>query len=202
MTQDSSPEKLVDKLIGAATSPRDKAFVAVLGRGGITVSEAIELKEIDIDFQRASLTIVRFREQIKLKCPDCGEPLGKRGHVFCGSCGNRIGQPLRERVERRWQRAVAFDSETLRLLQEYLTWRRQFPYSGPLAFPFSRQRGWQLLQRISRRAGMVGLHPRSLYEEAPATPRPCQNSCHDGERAALSNCRKLRGSKKNDERAG
>jgi len=29
-------------------------------------------------------------------------------------------------------------------------------------FPFSRQRGWQLVEKIGRRAGIRGLHPHSF----------------------------------------
>jgi len=57
---------------------------------------------------------------------------------------------------------IPVDHNTLRLLDEYLQWRRQFPYRGPLVFPFSRQRGWQLIEKLGRRAGIRGLHPHSL----------------------------------------
>jgi integrase/recombinase XerD len=149
------------KLIGAAMNPRDEAFVAVLARGAIRISEAIQLKESDIDFSRGTLTIVHLKERLKLKCPNCGEILGKR-HIFCPSCGNKVDQATREKVEQRRQRMIPVDRDTLRLLDEYLKWRRQFPYRGPLVFPFTRQRGWQLVARIGRRAGIKGLHPHSL----------------------------------------
>jgi len=29
-------------------------------------------------------------------------------------------------------------------------------------FPFTRQRGWQLVEKLGRRAGIKGLHPHSL----------------------------------------
>jgi integrase/recombinase XerD len=149
------------KLIGAAMNPRDKAFVAVLARSGVRISEAIQLKESDIDFRMGTLTIVHLKERLKLKCPNCGEILGKR-HVFCPGCGNKVDQATREKVEQRRQRKIPADSVTLRLLHQYLKWRRQFRYRGPLVFPFTRQRGWQLIERIGRRAGMTGLHPHSL----------------------------------------
>jgi len=69
---------------------------------------------------------------------------------------------VREKVEQRRQRVIPVDRNTLRLLDEYLKWRRKFPYCGPLVFPFTRQRGWQLVERIGRRAGIEGLHPHSL----------------------------------------
>jgi len=151
----------VEKLIGAATNPRDKAFIALLARTGVRIGEAIELKISDIDFEKGVLTIVHLKEKSKLKCPHCGELLGKR-HVFCPGCGNRVSEAMREKVEQRRQRMIPVDRDTLRLLDEYLKWRRKFPYRGPLVFPFTRQRGWQLVERIGRRAGIAGLHPHSL----------------------------------------
>lgn len=149
------------RLIDAASNPRDKAFIAVLARDGIRISEAIQLKEIEIDFKRGTLTIVHLKERLKLKCPNCGELLGKR-HLFCPGCGNKVAQAIREKVEQRRQRTIPVDRNTLQLIDEYLRWRRKFPYRGPLVFPFTRQRGWQLVERIGRRAGIKGLHPHFL----------------------------------------
>ncbi len=154
-------EQLQKRLIAAALNPRDKAFIAVLARDGIRISEAIQLKEGDIDSKRGTLTIVRLKERLKLKCPNCGEILGKR-HLFCPGCGNKVDQALREKVKQRRQRTIPVDRYTLRLLHEYLQWRRKFPYRGPLVFPFTRQRGWQLVEKLGRRIGIKGLHPHSL----------------------------------------
>lgn len=151
----------IEKLINACSNPRDRAFIALLGRTGIRISEAIELKTNDIDFERRVLTIVHLKEKSKLKCPHCGESLGKR-HLFCPSCGSKVEQAVREKVERRRQRIIPVDSTTLASLQNYLEWRRSFPYRGPLVFPFSRQRGWQLVEKLGRRIGIRGLHPHSL----------------------------------------
>ena len=151
----------VYKFIAAASNPRDKAFISTLGNTGMRISEAIQLKESDIDFKRGTLTIVHLKERLKLKCPNCGAILGKR-HIFCPECGNKVGRAIREKVEQRRQRMIPIDHNTLRLIKEYLRWRRQFPYRGSLVFPFTRQRGWQLVERIGRRAGIAGLHPHSL----------------------------------------
>jgi len=156
----NEPEQ-VERLIAAATNPRDRAFIALLARSGIRISEAIQLNVSDIDFQRGMLTIVHLKERAKLKCPNCGERLGKR-HLFCSGCGNKVAQAVRERIEQRRQRTIPVDAATLSLLEEYLKWRRSFPYRGPLVFPFTRQRGWQLVERLGRRIGIRGLHPHSL----------------------------------------
>ncbi len=150
-----------ERLIDAGNNPRDKAFVSTLGKTGMRISEAIQLKVTDIEFERGILTIVHLKERVKLKCPNCGELLGKR-HFFCPGCGEKVGQAIREKVEQRRQRVIPVDVDTLRLLDEYLKWRRKFPYRGPLVFPFTRQRGWQLIEKLGRRVGIKGLHPHSL----------------------------------------
>ena len=155
------PEQVQKRLIAAASNPRDKAFIALLARDGIRITEAIQLEEGDIDSKKGSLTIVHLKERLKLKCPNCGEILGKR-HLFCPGCGNKVDQAIREKVEQRRQRMIPVDHDTLRLLEEYLKWRRKFPYRGPLVFPFTRQRGWQLVEKLGRGAGIKGLHPHSL----------------------------------------
>jgi integrase/recombinase XerD len=157
----------VGKLIDAATNPRDKAFVALLAKTGMRISEVTPLKVTDIDFKRGILTIVHLKERVKLKCPTCGDLLGKR-HLFCPGCGNKVSRAVREQVQQHRQRMIPVDRETLRLLDEYLKWRRQFPYRGPLVFPLSRQRGWQLIEKLGRRAGISGLHPHS-FRRALAT---------------------------------
>jgi len=162
MTQDTSIRPgQEEKLIAVAGNPRDKAFISTLAKTGMRISEAVQLKESDIDFQRGTLTIVHLKEKSKLKCPHCGESLGKR-HVFCQSCGNKVEQAVREKLERRRQRIIPVDSTILASLQNYLEWRRSFPYRGPLVFPFTRQRGWQLIEKLGRRTGIRGLHPHSL----------------------------------------
>jgi integrase/recombinase XerD len=151
----------IEKLISTCGNPRDKAFISLLARTGVRISEANEVKASDIDFERGILTIVHLKEKSRLKCPHCGEGLGKR-HVFCPSCGSKVDKAIREKVEQRRQRMIPVDHNTLRLIDEYLKWRLKFPYRGPLLFPFTRQRGWQLVERLGRRAGIKGLHPHSL----------------------------------------
>jgi integrase/recombinase XerD len=151
----------LDRLIDACRNPRDKAFISVLGKTGMRITQSIQLEEGNIDFVRGTLSIVNLKERIKLKCPGCGEVLGRR-HIFCPSCGNRVSHAIRQKVEQRRQRTIPVDVDTLRLLAEYLEWRRQFTYRGPLVFPFSRVRGWQLVKKIGQRAGIQGLHPHSF----------------------------------------
>ena len=169
---------LIDKLIAGATNPRDRALVSTLANTEVGISEAVQLKVSDIDFKRSSLTIVHLKERLKVTCPYCSGSLGKR-HIFCPGCGNKVDQVVREKVEQRQQRMISIDRGTLQLLAEYLKWRRRFPYRGPLVFPISRQRGWQLVNRIGRRSGMRGLNPRNLRHWL-ARPGPSGDSTSGG----------------------
>jgi integrase/recombinase XerD len=159
MTQ-VSPEQ-VKQLIAAATNPRDRAFIATMARTGARISEIITARVSDVDFQNGTLTIVHLKERARLKCPYCRDSLGKR-HLFCPTCGRKVERAVREKVELSRQRVIPIDRNSLDLIEEYLRWRRRFPYRGHLLFPFTRQRGWQLVQRIGRRIGIKGLHPHSL----------------------------------------
>ena len=69
----ADPGQIDNRLIGACNNPRDRAFVALLARSGIRVSEAISLTEENIDFRGAKLTIVHLKEKSRLKCPHCGK---------------------------------------------------------------------------------------------------------------------------------
>lgn len=76
--------------------------------------------------------------------------------------GIRISEAVQIKVEQRRQRMIPIDHYTLQLLEVYLQWRRRYPYRGTLLFPISRVRGWQLVERIGRRAGIKELHPHTL----------------------------------------
>jgi integrase/recombinase XerD len=156
-------EQAQKELVKATDNPRDKAFIDILGKTGMQITQAIRLEESNIDFEEGTITIVHLKERLELKCPDCGEILGKR-YNFCPACGANVARAIPEKVVQRRQRIIPVDRDTLRLLGDYLEWRRRFPYPGPLVFPFSRQRGWQLVERIGRRAGLKGLNPHRLRQ--------------------------------------
>jgi len=161
MSESYLEPKEIELLEQAAANPRDRALVALLARTGVRISEATQLKESDVDFKLGTLTIVHLKERVKLKCPHCKEILGKKS-LFCSHCGGKVEQAVREKIEQRRQRTIPVDLWTLQLLDEYLKWRRQYSYRGELVFPFTRQRGWQLVERLGRRAGIEGLHPHAL----------------------------------------
>lgn len=159
----SEPERAYKMLIDAAQNPRDKAFASTLYSTGISISEATHFNVTDIDFERGTLKVGRFRTRLRLKCVKCGSLLGKR-YLFCPACGNRVDQTTCEKVEQHRLRVIPVAQDTIRLLREYLKWRRKFPYRGLLVFPFSRVRGWQVIEKIGRRAHIKYLHPSSFRQ--------------------------------------
>jgi integrase len=118
-----SPEQ-VERLLAAATNPRDALLVRIPWRTGIRVSELIGIKVSDIDFQSRAIVI----KVQKMRRRD-----GKA-------------------IERR--RVVPVDQGTLDMVREYLVWRARFPYKGDLLFPITRQRVNQIFWKLGRRAGI------------------------------------------------
>jgi integrase/recombinase XerC len=86
----------VERLIAAATNPRDKLLVRILWRTGIRVSELIGLRVQDIDSENRAI-VIKVQKVRK-----------------------RDGKP----VERR--RVVPIDRGTLKSIQEYLEWRKRY----------------------------------------------------------------------------
>ena len=85
---------------------------------------------------------------------------GKTTFLLPG-CGNKVSQAVREQVEQHSQRTIPIDNDTLldgRIFEMATT----IFLSWSFIFPFTRQSGWQLIEKIGRRAGITGLHPHSL----------------------------------------
>ena len=130
-------------------NPRDAAFTGILESNDISIAAATRLTVEDINLNKGEITIDQRRVRVKLSCPRCRKAV-RRHHLFCPACGGEINEPVRERAEWYQQRVIPLDPATLSSLREYLEWRRGFPYDGPLLFPFSRQRGWQIVRRVRR----------------------------------------------------
>jgi len=117
------PEQ-VGRLMAAASNPRDALLVLVPFHTGIRVTELINIRKQDIDFENRAIAI-KVQKMRK-----------KDGQAF----------------ERK--RVVPIDRNTLQMIQDYLTWRKQFSYKGDLLFPITRQRVDQIFWKLGRRAGI------------------------------------------------
>lgn len=117
-------EGIIEELIQCTTNQRNKLLVRIPWCTGIRVSELNSLAIPDIDFENRAL-IIKVQ---KMRRKD-----GK----------------IRER-----RRVVPIDSGTLKMIKDYLEWRKQFGYKGDLLFPITRQRINQIFWKLAKRAGI------------------------------------------------
>jgi len=114
----------VKRLIAVAKTLRDVLLVLIPWRTGIRVGELIRIQVPDIDFENRAI------------------------HIKVQKIRKKDGKALERR------RVVPIDRGTLDMINEYLEWRRRFPYKGDLLFPISRQRVNQIYWKLGRRAGI------------------------------------------------
>jgi integrase/recombinase XerD len=140
-----------------ATTLRDKLLIHLLFHLGCRISEALALTTEDVDFEHGIVTIKHLKASLKLSCAECGHKLGK-SHTFCPSCGSRVTKAQVEQQQRRRQRALPIDTDTLRLLNEYV--RRGGPVlrdGKRLIFGINRHRAWQVVTECAEKAGLPKL---------------------------------------------
>ena len=140
-----SPEE-VEKVLVAATNPRDELLVRVPWRTGVRVSELIGIRVPDIDYENKAVTI----KVQKMRKRD--------GKV----------------VERR--RVVPIDQGTLDMVRQYLEWRAVFPYRGDLLFPITRQRVDQIYWKLGRRAGIKEIGDPAVSRRRKLHPHHLRHS--------------------------
>jgi integrase/recombinase XerD len=147
----------VERLESAATCLRDKLLIRLLARSGCRISEALALEAEDIDFSHGMVTIEHLKSRIRLACPQCGARLGK-GHVFCPKCGTSVKQAVAREQQRRRIRTLPIDSDTLRLLKQYLERGGALNQKGrKLLFGINRHRAWQIIRECAEKAGLPQL---------------------------------------------
>jgi integrase/recombinase XerD len=141
----------------AATSLRDQLLIQILFRTGCRVSEALAIRVEDIDFEHGTITIQHLKNRLKLSCPNCGQRLG-RSHAFCPGCGGKIGKAQAEEQQHRRQRALPVDSNTLKLMEEYVQRGGPVLRDGKrLIFNINRHRSWQIIKQCADKAGLPKL---------------------------------------------
>lgn len=102
-----------------ATSLRDKLLIRLLFHLGCRVSEALALSVEDVDFERGMVTIKHLKPSLKLSCAQCRQRLGG-SHAFCPKCGSKVTKAQAEQLERRRQRMLPVDADTLGMLKEFV----------------------------------------------------------------------------------
>jgi integrase/recombinase XerD len=150
------PEE-VARMEKAAPNLRDKILIRLLFRLGCRISEALALKVEDIDFTKATVTIIHLKHRVKIICTGCGAQLG-RSHTFCPKCGSKVEETQTEQQEHRRQRVLPIDKDTLEMLKEYV--RRGGPVvkdGKTLIFGINRHRAWQIVKECAEKASLPKL---------------------------------------------
>jgi len=141
----------------ATTNLRDRLLICLLFHLGCRISEALALTVEDIDFVRSTVTIQHLKARLKLSCIGCGQRLG-RSHTFCPKCGGKVEKAQTEQQEHRRQRALPVDSETLRMLKEYIKRGGPVVRDGKrVIFGINRHRAWQVVKECAEKAGLPKL---------------------------------------------
>jgi integrase/recombinase XerD len=141
----------------AATNLRDALLIRLLFHLGCRVSEALALSVEDVDFERGVVTIKHLKASLKLSCTECKQRLGK-SHTFCPKCGRKIQKAQVEQQERRRQRVLPVDSDTLGILKEYIERGGSVLRGGKkLIFGINRHRAWQVVKECAEKAGLPKL---------------------------------------------
>jgi integrase/recombinase XerD len=141
----------------AATNLRDRLLIRLLFHLGCRVSEALALATEDVDFGHSTIIIQHLKANLRLSCTACGQRLG-RSHLFCPKCGIKVEKAQAELQERRRQRILPVDNDTLRMLSEYI--RRGGPVlrgGRKLIFAINRHRAWQIVRECAERANLPKL---------------------------------------------
>jgi len=147
----------VESLEKHTTNIRDRLLIRLLFHLGCRVSEALALQVEDIDFNQGAVVIQHLKYRINLSCPMYGARLGAT-HVFCPKCGSKIEtSKTKEQLHRR-QRVLPIDTDTLKLLKEYVQRGGPVVKEGQrLIFGINRHRAWQIVKECAEKAGLPKL---------------------------------------------
>jgi integrase/recombinase XerD len=141
----------------AATNFRDRLLIRLLFHAGCRVSEALALTVEDVDFARGTITIQHLKSRLKLSCSRCGAGLG-RSHTFCPKCGEKVEEALVQQQEHRRVRTLPIDSDTSRMLRDYVERGGPVQREGKmLIFGINRHRAWQIVRECAERSGLSPL---------------------------------------------
>ena len=169
------PEE-VNLMEKATTNLRDRLLIRLLFHTGCRVSEALALTVEDIDFSRGTIIIKHLKARLKLSCTGCRQRLG-RSHTFCPKCGSKVEKAQAEQQERRRQRVLPVDSDTLGKLKDYIKRGGPVLRDGKrLIFGINRHRAWQIVTQCAETAGLPKLvNPETgkLHNISPHKLRDC-----------------------------
>jgi len=149
---------------------RDRLLVRLLFRLGCRVSELLAIRVSDIDFNRATITIVHLKKRDRLTCPKCRARLGVKHH-FCPDCGEAIDEAVKRQHEQHRVRILPIDRNILNTLREYIISQGLITeYGDRFLFDINRHRAWQIVKDCAEKVGLPKLvNPETgrLYNVSP-----------------------------------
>ena len=147
----------VRELEDAAGYLRDKLLIRLTFRLGCRISETLGIGVTDIDFSQATVTIEHLKLRINLSCPDCGTRLSKTAR-FCPGCGKRVEKAVAEEKERRRQRTLPLDADSLEMIRDYIDRGGPVSRNGKqLLFSITRRHACKIVRDCAQRAGLEDL---------------------------------------------
>ena len=160
----------------SAGNLRDRLLVRILFHLGCRISEALALQVKDIDFDRRTITIIHLKTRLEISCSGCGQRLG-RSHTFCPKCGVKIDTAQIEKQAYHRQRVLPIDSDTLALLQGFISRYGPIMRDGKrLIFGINRHRGWQIITGCAKKAGLPRLINPETGREHNVSPHKLRDA--------------------------
>lgn len=148
-----TPEEVI-RLENAAANSRDRLLIHLLFHLGCRISEVLAIALDDIDFSAGKVNIIHLKVRIQSKCRQCGAAIGLR-HDYCPKCGTKNEMNSNIRHEKRKQRTLPLDPDTLAMIKIYLE------TEGPVIkeeksylFGICRHRAWQIVRLCAEKAGL------------------------------------------------
>jgi len=141
----------------AARYLRDRLLIRITFRVACRITESLGISIDDVDFHRATVTIVHLKKRIKRSCVHCGALLGSC-HAFCPACGRKVEKVNVEERDHRPTRTVPIDRSTLEMIREYIDGGGPVSMNGrQLLFGISRGHAWRIIKECAQRAGLPHL---------------------------------------------
>ena len=177
VTRPRLTDEEADAIVATPRTPRWRALLLLLRRTGIRVSELTAITTGDVHPETSTIVIPRLKHRMRIRCPFCQFSLAGNDK-FCGGCGKRVTQATRVLFHERRTREMPVDSETMKLLQDYIATLRGQPRTHRL-FPFSRQWVSRMTRKPASRALGIPLKgERAKVIRAPGMKQPHYISTH------------------------
>jgi integrase/recombinase XerD len=147
----------IQRLEQAAGNLRDRLLIRILFHLGCRISEALGITVEDIDLENGTVTIQHLKTRLNLSCSECGTGLGRK-HTYCPGCGAKVVEAVTEAKERRRQRLLPVDEETLNRLKDYISRGGPVERNGrKIIFGINRHRAWQIVKQCAIKAELPDL---------------------------------------------